>query len=124
MKSLFFDPNRHKLVSFVLAAFFFSVSGYSQKVFSVKFPNQADVKVFKVDFVNQADLKVYKVDFQKQTESCDGNWFFVDFPNQADWKIYFTDFVHQAELKIFFVKFKNQAGWVNKEKKILFCIKQ
>ena len=42
----------------------------AQKVFSVEYENQADVKVFVVDYENQADLKVY----------------FVKYENQAGWR--------------------------------------
>jgi hypothetical protein len=42
----------------------------AQKVFSVEYPNQADVKVFVVKYENQADLKI----------------FFVEYENQAEWK--------------------------------------
>lgn len=44
------------------------VSG--QKVYSVEYPNQADVKVFVVKYENQADLKKY----------------FVVYENQAGWR--------------------------------------
>jgi hypothetical protein len=42
----------------------------AQKVFSVDYENQADVKVFVVKYENQADLKIY----------------FVDYENQAGWR--------------------------------------
>jgi uncharacterized protein (DUF39 family) len=64
---------------------------YSQKVYSVKYSNQSDVKVDVVDYENQSDKKIY----------------FVDYPNQSD-------------LKVFFVKYKNQCGWRNKSKQYLF----
>ena len=35
----------------------------AQKVFSVQYESQADVKVFVVDYESQADLKVYKVTY-------------------------------------------------------------
>ncbi len=38
----------------------------AQKVFSVQYPNQADVKVFVVKYENQADLKVFKVKYENQ----------------------------------------------------------
>ena len=38
----------------------------AQKVFSVNYENQADVKVFVVDYENQADLLVYKVKYENQ----------------------------------------------------------
>ena len=59
---------------------------FSQKVFSVKYANQADIKVFVVKYENQADLKVYKVKYQNEAGKNDGNWFFVEHQNQAGWK--------------------------------------
>ena len=38
----------------------------AQKVYSVKYESQADVKVFVVKYESQADLKVYKVDYESQ----------------------------------------------------------
>ena len=35
----------------------------AQKIFSVQYESQADVKVFVVDYESQADLLVYKVDY-------------------------------------------------------------
>ena len=37
---------------------FSSLFSYGQKIFSVNYANQADVKVFVVDYSNQADLLV------------------------------------------------------------------
>ncbi|MFM2135454.1 MAG: hypothetical protein RL021_854 [Bacteroidota bacterium] len=92
----------------------------AQKVISVDYPNQADVKVFVVDYPNQADLLVYKVKYENQAGKNDGKWFFVKYQNQADKKIYFTEYASQADLKIYFVQYENQAGWNRKEKMALF----
>ena len=43
---------------------------FSQKVYSVEYSNQSDLKVFVVEYENQCDLKVYK----------------VDYPNQSGWR--------------------------------------
>ena len=83
--------------------FLFSSFSYSQKVFSVNYANQADIKVFVVDYENEADLKVFKVKYPNEAVKNDGIWFFTEYKNQAD-------------LKILFVKYKNEAGWKNKEK--------
>ena len=59
--------------SFCCAVIFtltFGLSATAQKVFSVNYPNQADVKVFVVKYENQADLKIY----------------FVEYENQAGWR--------------------------------------
>ena len=40
---------------------------FSQKVYSVEYSNQSDLKVFVVEYENQCDLKVYKVDYPNQT---------------------------------------------------------
>lgn len=93
-----------------------SIQIKAQKVYSVKYANQAEVKVFVVKYENQADLKVFKVKYKNQSGENDGNWFFVDNENQAEKKIFFVDYENQADLKIYFVKYKNHAGWVNRRK--------
>ena len=55
----------------------------AQKVFSVDYENQADVKVFVVSYENQADLKVYKVKYENQAGQNDGKWFFTAYSNQS-----------------------------------------
>ena len=77
--------NRIYFISII--TLFFAPMSFAQKVYSVEYQNQADVKVFVVDYENQADLKVYKVKYQ-----------------------------NQADLKIYFVKYENQAGWNNQSK--------
>ena len=57
---------------------------YSQKVHSVAYANQAEVKIHVVGYENQADLKVFKVAYGNQAEGNDGLWYFVDYANQAD----------------------------------------
>lgn len=91
----------------------------AQKVFSVDYANQADVKVFIVGYENQADLCVYKVEYSNQSGDNDGKWFFTDYENQADKNIYFVDYENQADLNIFFVEYENQAGWKSNKKKDL-----
>ena len=41
---------------------------FSQKVYSVEYSNQSDLKVFVVEYENKCDLKVYKVDFPNQAQ--------------------------------------------------------
>jgi hypothetical protein len=50
--------------------FVFSLSANAQKIFSVPYGSQADVKVFVVKYEGQADLKI----------------FFVNHPSQAGWR--------------------------------------
>jgi len=57
-------------------------------------------KIYSVEYANQANVKV----------------FVVDYENQADKKIHFVNYTYQADLKIYFVKYENQAGWNNKSK--------
>ena len=54
---------------------------FAQKVFSVDYSNQADVKVFVVKYENQADLKVYKVKYNNQAGENNGKWFFTEYEN-------------------------------------------
>ena len=92
---------------------------FSQKVYSVEYSNQSDLKVFVVEYENQCDVKVYKVDYPNQTKGNKGHWYFVDYPNQSDKKIYFVEYSNQSDLKIFFVDYPNQSGWRNKSKQHL-----
>ena len=91
----------------------------AQKVFSVDYESQADVKVFVVDYESQADLLVYKVSYESQAGNNDGKWFFTDYESQAKKKIYFVKYESQADLKIYFCKYESQAGWKNSSKKQL-----
>lgn len=50
-----------------------SVRANAQKVFSVDYANQAEVKVFVVRYENQADLKVFRVKYENQAGQNDGN---------------------------------------------------
>lgn len=70
----------------LIFGFFFTLQFSAQKVFSVDYQSQADVKVFVVKYESQADLNVYKVDYQSQAEGNEGKWFFVKYRSQAGWK--------------------------------------
>lgn len=111
-------PARHYGMKYFLALSFFLISAccFSQKIYSVKYSNQSDIRVFVVKYENQADLKVYKVKHQNEVGNNNGTWFFVEYQNQADKKIYFVEYENQADLKVYFVNYKNQAGWRNKSK--------
>jgi hypothetical protein len=58
------------IMTLVLFNLFIAVS--AQKVFSVEYANQADVKVFVVKYENQADLKVFKVKYENQAGENNG----------------------------------------------------
>lgn len=105
----------------LLLPFFLLCSTFSnaQKVFSVDYVNQADLKVFVVNYENQADLRVFKVKYENQAKGNDGKWFFTQYANQAQEKIFFVNYENQADLKIYFVEYENQAGWKNLSKKHL-----
>ena len=90
-----------------------------QKIYSVKYESQAQVKVFVVKYESQADLLVYKVAYESQAGQNDGKWFFVDYESRADKKIFFVDYESRADLKIFFVDYESRAGWKNNAKKHL-----
>ena len=62
-------PIFFKYVLFHSFALFFATMSFAQKVYSVEYTNQADVKVFVVDYESQADLKVYKVNL-RQCQGC------------------------------------------------------
>ena len=42
--------------------------GLSQKIFTVNFSSQSDIKVFVVEYESQADLNVFKVDYESQSK--------------------------------------------------------
>ena len=111
---------RMKKLLFLTVCLLISGITKAQKVFTVEYSSQADVKIFVVDYESQADLCVYKVDYSSQTGKNDGNWFFVDYSSQADKKIFFTDYSSQADVLIYFVDYKSQAKWKKKEKIHLF----
>jgi len=92
----------------------------AQKVYSVDYASQADVKVFVADYESRADLSVYKVDYESRAGQNDGNWFFVDYASQADKKIFFVDYASQADVIIYFADYSSRAGWKKKEKMHFF----
>jgi hypothetical protein len=108
-----------KIILSTILLLFFNYFCNAQKVFSVDYENQADVKVFVVKYENQADLKVFKVKYNNQAGQNDGKWFFTEYANQANKKIFFVKYENQADLKIYFVEYENQAGWRNKSKQQL-----
>jgi hypothetical protein len=107
---------------FVFAAFILLLAAatYAQKVYSVQYESQADVKVYVVKYESQADLKVFKVKYENQAGENDGQWFFTKYPGQAQKKIFFVKYESQADVKIYFVKYESQAGWLNDSVKHLF----
>lgn len=107
--------NMYKLLGLLILLPAFNLVS-AQKVFSVEYPNQADVKVFVVKYENQADLKVFKVKYENQAGENNGKWFFTEYSNQAKKKIYFVEYENQADLKIYFVEYENQAWWREKKK--------
>ena len=107
---------KYLLVTSLLA---FASHVNAQKVFSVDYASQAEVKVFVARYENQADLKVFRVKYENQAGQNDGKWYFTGYANQAQKRIIFVDYENQADLKIFFVDYENQAGWRNNAKKSL-----
>jgi len=56
-------------IQIAVLMFFSTKLVVAQKIFSVDYASQADIKVFVVDYQSQADLCVYKVDLKvKQKE--------------------------------------------------------
>ena len=72
-----------KKLFFLSTILLFLGTANAQKVYSVKYQSQADVKVFVVKYESQADLKVYKVDYESQAGNNDGKWFFVNYESQC-----------------------------------------
>ena len=55
-----------------LILFLFPLISYSQKIYSVEYKSQSDIKVFVVDYEYQSDLRVFKVDYQSQSKGNEG----------------------------------------------------
>lgn len=70
-----------------IATFLLATNIYAQKVYSVEYASQADVKVFVVEYETQADLSVFKVEYSSQAGKNNGKWFFVEYASRADKKI-------------------------------------
>ena len=87
------------LLFFILLSF----KSFSQKIFSVDYSSQADLKVFVTDYESQADLKVFKLDYQSQAKGNKGLWFFTKYQSQANKKIFFVDYI--IKIKNYFIKF-------------------
>jgi len=100
----------------------FNLQSFGQKVYSVNYSNQADIKVYVVKYQNQADLKVYKVKYENQAGENDGKWYFVQYQNQADKKIYFVDYENQADLKIYFVGLRKSSRLAEQREKAAFIL--
>jgi hypothetical protein len=91
----------------------------SQKIYSVEYASQCDIKVFEVEYESECDLKVFKVEYESQVKGNEGLWYFVKYPSQSDKKIFFVEYESQSDLKIIFVKYKSQSGWRDQSKKHL-----
>ena len=104
-------------IQIIVLIFLVSKLAVAQKIFSVDYASQADIKLFVVDYESQADLCVYKVNYESQTIGNQGLWYFVDYKSQSDKTIFFVDYKSQADLLIFFVDYQSQAKW-NKKSKI------
>lgn len=98
-----------------------ATSGKAQKIYSVPYESQANVKVYVTEYESQADLIVYKADYESRAKKNEnkGIWYFVDYPSRADVKIFFVDYPSRADLKIHFTKYESRAGWRKPEKKYL-----
>ena len=55
-----------------IVSFFITTTVLAQKVYSVEYASQADIKVFVVDYESQADLSVFKVDYSSQAGKNNG----------------------------------------------------
>mgnify|MGYP004355329637 CR=1 FL=1 len=96
-----------------------ALNAFSQKVFTVDYASQADVKLFVVDYASQAHLCVFKVDYASRSKGNKGRWIWMEYASQADKKVFFVDFASQADLRIFFVEYASQAEWRSQKKKHL-----
>jgi hypothetical protein len=109
-----------KKIFFLTLCLMISSITKAQKVFSVEYASQADIKIYVADYESKSDLSVFKVDYESRAGNNDGNWFFVDYVSKADKKIFFVEYSSQADIIIFFVDYSSRAGWIKKEKIHLF----
>ncbi len=91
----------------------------AQKIYTVHYASDADVKVYVADYKSDADLAVYKVDYSSDADGNKGLWYFVHYKSDADKTVYFVDYKSDADLIIYFVDYKSDAGWRNSSKKYL-----
>ena len=87
-----------KMILFLILVISYTTITKAQKVYSVEYASQADIKVFVTDYESRADLSVYKVDYSSQAGKNDGNWFFVDYASQADVKSFLWTMPHKLIL--------------------------
>lgn len=87
---------------------------YSQRVFEVKYPTQADFTYHVVKHPQQADVLIYKTKFQAEAKNL--SWWFANLETLSDFSIYKTKHPNQADLKIYFVKYRHQVKWNNPSK--------
>ena len=115
--------SKNETMRFILLLLFISIfsicNSHAQKVYSISYDYQADIKVYVTNYDYQADLLVYKVKYDYQAKENKGLWFFTKYDYQADKKIFFTNYDYQADLKIFYVDYDYQAKWRNSDKKHL-----
>ena len=105
-----------KKILFLTLCLMISSITKAQKVFSVEYASQADIKIYVADYESKSDLSVFKVDYESRAGNNDGNWFFVDYVSKADKKIFFVEHASQADIIIFYVDYSSRVGWNKKEK--------
>ena len=66
---------KNQLILLFLCLTFYNT--YAQKIYTVNYSSQSDIKVFVVEYESQADLKVFKVDYKTQAKGNNGLWYFV-----------------------------------------------
>lgn len=104
-----------------LVLFFLTLPAYSQLIYSVDKPEDADIVVFVTDNEENCDLKVFFVEEASQLGK-PGVWAGTFEIEKAQKKVYFTFEEAEAQLKIYVVEDESKAGWVKQDKKSLFKI--
>jgi len=103
-----------ELILISLLILTFSFSSKSQKVFEVKYKNEADVVIFITQNLYDADLKVYVTQYPSDVNGFRGIWYFTKYEYDADLKIYYTKYRSEANLIIYLTKYRSDAGWRKK----------
>lgn len=91
----------------------------AQRVHSVNYRSDADVKVYVTQYRSEADLVVYKCQYRSDADGNKGLWYFTEYRSDAQKRIYFVDYKSDADLKIYFTNYRSEAGWQNKSKQHL-----
>ena len=77
------------------------VVSFSQLMYEVDYPYQADILLYEVDYAWQADIKYWVTDYRFQVDEQKHHWYWCDYPYQARYKVYWVKYQYQADKLVF-----------------------